>query len=72
MATITENLLTAKANFAQQLADLSANPKPSYTVDGKSYSWGEYLKFLIDAMASIDLQIQQEEGPEEVVISGVL
>jgi len=71
MATIAENLLTAKTNFAQQLADISANPKPSYTVDGKSYQWGEYLKYLQDSMNAIDIAIQSESGPEEVCISGV-
>ena len=70
MATIAENLATAKANFAQQLADISANPKPSYSVDGRSYQWGEYLKFLTDSMNAIDISIQSEEGPDEVVIQG--
>lgn len=70
MATISENLTTAKTNFAQQLADLSANPKPSYTVDGKSYQWGEYLKFLTDSMAAVNAAIVANEGPSETCIDG--
>jgi hypothetical protein len=71
MATIAENLATAKAGFARQLAEISANPKPSYTVDGRTYNWNEYLRFLMESMKSLDEAIQSEEGPIEVVIQGM-
>lgn len=32
-----------------KLADAIENPKPSYSVEGQSFSWGEYLKTLMDA-----------------------
>lgn len=70
MATITENLATAKANLAANLAAITANPKPSYSVDGKSYSWTEYMTALLAAMKSIDEQVVDEEGPSETSISG--
>ncbi len=70
MPTNAEYLAIAKANFAQQLAELSVRPKPNYTVDGKQYSFQDYLKFLMDSMNAIDVAIQSEEGPAEVVIQG--
>lgn len=70
MATITENLVTAKANLAANLAAITANPKPSYSVDGKAYSWTEYMTALLAAMKSIDEQVVDEEGPSETSISG--
>jgi hypothetical protein len=70
MATITENLATAKANLAANLASITANPKPSYSVDGKAYSWTEYMTALLAAMTAIDEQTVGEEGPGETSVSG--
>jgi hypothetical protein len=70
MATISENLATAKANLAANLASITANPKPSYSVDGKSYSWTEYMTALLAAIKGIDDQLAADAGPSEVVICG--
>ena len=69
MATIAENLATAKANYAAQLAEISASPKPSYSVAGRSFSWAEYQRFLLEQMATIDVQLASE-SPNEVYIEG--
>ncbi|CAB4144890.1 hypothetical protein UFOVP466_80 [uncultured Caudovirales phage] len=73
MATIAENLATAKANYAATLASISASPKPSYSIDGRSYSWVEYQKFILEQMAAIDKQTASESGSdtfEGVVFGG--
>jgi len=55
------------------LASISASPKPSYSIDGRSYSWVEYQKFLLEQMAAIDKQTASESGSdtfEGVVFGG--
>lgn len=42
MATAAENLRTIIDGYYAQLAELSANPKPSYSVNGRSFSWESY------------------------------
>jgi hypothetical protein len=46
MATAAENLTLTIERICQQLADLEANPKPSYSVSGpkgsRSVSWAEH------------------------------
>ena len=58
MATRAANLQTALNNTAERLADLTANPKPSYSVDGESWSWSEYLSMLIDKQEALRKALQ--------------
>lgn len=46
MPTPVQNIQTAYENFASKLAEASVNPKPTYSIDGISVSWTEYLRFL--------------------------
>jgi len=39
-------IATIKANTLQQIADLRANPKPSYRIDGQDVSWESYVTSL--------------------------
>lgn len=64
MPTLAENLQAAKTNYAAQLADISANPKPSYSVGGRSFSWTEYQRFLIEQMSAIDIQLATDSTSE--------
>lgn len=66
MATYLENLATARDNFAAKLAEISASPKPSYSIDGQSVSWTEYYKFLSDQVDKVNEQINSGEPFEEV------
>lgn len=53
MATVTDNLNTAIANYVQALALDSINPQPSYTLDNKSVSqneWRDGIQKLIEAL----------------------
>ena len=63
MASIVQNLETAYANYAVQLAAISANKKPSYSIDGESLTWTEYQQFIITQMETLRLAIQQAYGP---------
>lgn len=53
MPTPAENVATAIANYTAILVDVSVNPKPSYSLDGESYSWTEYQNFLADKIAEL-------------------
>lgn len=59
--TALADLYTARDNMAHTLADISANPKPNYSISGdggsRSFSWTEYQKFLIESIAGINAAI---------------
>lgn len=38
-------------------------PKPTYSLDGESYNWGEYLQTLMDALEKIDQAIMRNSLP---------
>lgn len=64
MPTVMENLETARSNMAARLAEITANPKPDYSIDGKSVSWSGYVSMLTDQMQRINALIQAEGGPQ--------
>ncbi len=67
MPTALDNLNTAYANVAQQIAAITANPQPSYSENGRSLSWSEYLALLIDKQKALLQAIQLAGGPFEIV-----
>lgn len=67
MPTALDNLNAAYANVAQQIADVTANPQPSYSENGRSVSWSEYLALLIDKQKALLQAIQLAGGPFEIV-----
>lgn len=54
----------------QQLVDLRANPKPSYSVDGQSVSWDDYVRSLQDTVDWCDVKLTSL-GPFEIRSQGV-
>ncbi len=63
MPTPADNINTAIANYSAILADISANPKTNYTAAGRSFSWIEYQKFLIDSIAALQDAKQATSTP---------
>ncbi len=43
MPTDLQQIAAVKSQTLAILADLTAQPKPTYTVDGQTVSWGDYL-----------------------------
>jgi hypothetical protein len=71
MATFVENLMTARDNFAAKLAEISADPKPSYSdPSGESYSWTEYYNFLSAQIKDLNAQIALGDGGWEIDSQG--
>ena len=51
------------------IAEMTANPKPSYAVDGQSVQWTDYLKQLRATVEWCDQQIARSEvGVEEITV----
>jgi len=59
--TVKSDLETAKTQMASTLASITASPKPTYTVDGRSFSWTEYQKFLIESIKNLTALIEAED-----------
>ena len=72
MATRAENLQTALDGIAAKLADMSANPKPDYSVDGESYSWAGLFQMLVAQQKELEQALQRASGPFEVRSRGAM
>ena len=65
MATYLENLTTARDNIAARLASITAQPKPSYDVDGQRVEWNAYFEALTRQLATLNEQLNGAEPFEE-------
>lgn len=70
MPTDAEQLATIKSQTLQLIVDLTANPKPSYNIDGQQISWGDYLAKLRATIVWVDEQIAAAGGPFEIETRG--
>lgn len=66
MATRKENIATALDNIAAAIASLTSNPRPNYSIDGRSYSWQSLLDSLLKNQEQLLIADQQADGPFEV------
>ena len=46
MASDAEQIATIKTQTLARMAELTAEPKPSYNIDGQMIAWGDYLRQL--------------------------
>lgn len=63
MATYAENLVTIRDNLVAKMVTESANPKPSYSEDGRSISWGEWWASRMSELEALEKRIQMAQGP---------
>jgi len=66
MASDADTLQTAYSNFCNILAQITANPRPTYSLDGKSVSWNEYYSMILSNMENVRRQMIFAAGPFEV------
>ena len=64
------SLETARSNYVSTLATLSTEVKPTYNVNGQSFSWVEYQRFLLEQIDKIDLLLVADQTPFEHVSQG--
>ncbi len=69
MTTNKAQLETIKSQALQIIADITARPKPTYTIDEQSVSWSEYLMRLEKTVAWCDRMLAGED-PFEIQTRG--
>ena len=70
MANDLEQLQTIRSQTLALIADITANPKPSYMLDGQSISWGDYLAKLRVTVDWCERKLAGEE-PFEIRSRGI-
>lgn len=61
MPSDLEQLQTIRSQALASIAEITANPKPSYTVDGQSVSWNSYLRRLRQTVDWCERKINGEQ-----------
>ncbi len=55
--TYIDDLTTARDQAASLIKDITASPKPSYSVDGQTVSWTQYLAELTKQVKDLNYLI---------------
>ncbi len=61
MPSDQEQLQTIKTQTLGLIAQITAAPKPTYSIDGQAVSWGDYLAQLRQTVAWCDEQLARIE-----------
>lgn len=61
-----QTLLTIRDNLLARIQEVTANPKPNYSIDGQTVQWQSYLDSLFAKLESVNGQINAAEPFEEV------
>lgn len=64
MPTDTEQLVLIRNQALASIAQITAHPKPSYTVDGQAVSWNSYLRQLRLTVDWCQRQLAEREAVE--------
>jgi hypothetical protein len=70
VATALENLLQARESLIAKIAEATANPRPTYSLDGQSFDWTSYLGMLTDQLVKLDEAIMRAQAPWQVKSRG--
>jgi hypothetical protein len=70
MSSDLEQLETIKSQTLALIAELTANPKPTYYLDGQTVSWNEYLARLQATVDWCQRKLAGEE-PFEIHSQGI-
>ena len=62
-------LRTIHAQILERIAEITAAPKPTYSIDGQEIKWAEYLKSLHETAAWIEQRLNSQE-PFEIISRG--
>lgn len=69
MPTDLEQIVTIKSQTLARMAEITAQPKPTYQIDGQSVAWGDYL---VQLQKTVDWCNEKlaDESPVEVQSQG--
>jgi hypothetical protein len=68
MPTNAEQIATIKSQTLAIIVTITANPKPSYDIDGQEVLWSDYLRQLRETIAWCDTQLVAETPVEQHTI----
>ena len=58
---------TIRQQILERIEEITAAPKPTYSIDGQEVKWTEYLKTLRESVDWIDAQEKKSQSPFEIV-----
>ncbi len=64
--TYLTDLTTSRDALLTKLATESANPRPNYSVDGRSFTWDDYRSSLINQIEQLNKMIIRAGGAQEI------
>lgn len=67
MATDADQIATIRTNLLAALATESANPKPSYNVDGQQVDWNGYRTAILGQIAALNALLSAATGAFEEI-----
>ena len=67
MATDAEQIATIRSNLLSALATESANPKPSYNIDGQQVDWNGYRTAILGQIAALNALLSSATGAFEEI-----
>lgn len=70
-AAALANINTAILNVSSLIQQITANPQPSYSVQGVSVSWADYLSMLVEQQAKLQEIYIYLSGPYSLVTQAV-
>jgi hypothetical protein len=70
MPTDLEQIATIKSQTLARLVEITAQPKPSYDIDGQKVDWATYLKQLQATVAWCEDQLSGAEPFEHATQAG--
>lgn len=65
MTSNREQLLLIRSQALARIAEITAEPKPSYSIDGQQVSWSHYLAQLQQTVQWCNQQLSGEDPFEE-------
>lgn len=65
MADLSD-LQTIESQLITRIKEVTAQPKPSYNIDGQSVSWNQYMESLWKQLKQVQDQINGADPFEEV------
>jgi len=69
-ADVLDDLKTTRDNILERIKEVTAEKKPSYALEGRSYSWTEYLRMLREQLQETLKLINLFEGPSDEIVVG--
>lgn len=64
------SLVSQRDALVTLMGTLTSSPKPTYTVEGRTYQWTQYMAELRAQLVSLNQLIDLSEGPVELHTEG--